>query len=98
MGRKAGFTHRTCAIKKGRRRGPESDNTIGFEIAQETPPATFIKGRNVGHDKMADALLSFRHQANINRLIPRQGVSRHTARCLDNGIDIPDRFNTDQEV
>lgn len=48
-----------------------SDNPVLFKIAQEAAPATFVERRDVLGNKVADALLAFFHQTDINRFIAR---------------------------
>ena len=52
----------------------------------------------MGNHKVADALLAVYHLANIDRLIAGQGIGGHAAGGLNNGLDIPFRFNADKQI
>ena len=49
-------------------------------------------------DKVAHALLTLLHLADINRFIARQRIGRDAASSVDDLFNIPFCFNTNQQI
>ncbi len=78
---------------------PDSDDTrAAFEVAQEAAPAAFIERRDVGSEKVADALLVRHHFTDINRRVIRQRIRSNAARRLNHSLYIALRLDANQQV